>query len=77
MSGLLIHRVTDNQLMADNVTTSVKFSSSMETSAHDDENVPTKKKERHMRGTTARPPVAYASVAPFPFLPAPIYENST
>ncbi|XP_028751628.1 protoheme IX farnesyltransferase, mitochondrial [Neltuma alba] len=71
MSGLLIHRVSDNQLMADNAAKSC-----METSVQNEENVPGKKKERHMKGTPARPPVAYASVAPFPFLPAPLYDYS-
>ncbi|MQL94040.1 hypothetical protein Taro_026692 [Colocasia esculenta] len=30
----------------------------------------------HQLGVQARPPAAYASVAPFPFLPAPLYTSS-
>ncbi|XP_054807995.1 protoheme IX farnesyltransferase, mitochondrial [Prosopis cineraria] len=74
MSGLLIHRVSNNQLTADSAA---KSSSSMETSIQNDENFARKTKERHMKGAPARPPVAYASVAPFPFLPAPLYNSSS
>ncbi|KAK4265681.1 hypothetical protein QN277_026698 [Acacia crassicarpa] len=76
MSGLLIHRLSDNQLITDNAAKSVKFSSCLETSVENDENVPRKKKERHMKVTPARPPVAFFSAPPFPFLPAPLYDHS-
>ncbi|KAI9122902.1 hypothetical protein K1719_005791 [Acacia pycnantha] len=76
MSGLLIYRLSDNQLIADNAAKSLKFSSCVETSVENGENVPRKKKERHMKVTPARPPVAFFSVAPLPFHPAPLYDNS-
>lgn len=76
MSGLLIHRRSANQLMVDKAEGSVKSLSGMETSLQKGENVHRKNKGRHpVEGTPARPPVAYASVAPFPFLPAPLYES--
>ncbi|KAF7837879.1 protoheme IX farnesyltransferase, mitochondrial [Senna tora] len=76
MSGLLIHRRSNNQLVVEDEEGSVKSLSGMETSVGKDENVYRKNKRRHlMEGTPARPPVAYASVAPFPFLPAPLYDT--
>jgi len=50
----------------------MKSSSSVENSEMDDNNGNQKIKGR--QGTRARPPVAYASIAPFPFLPAPSYD---
>lgn len=71
MSGLLIHRRTDNQqFLEDNAKGFVKSSSSVGISELDDKNGNQKIKGRRQ----ARPPVAYASVAPFPFLPAPSYD---
>jgi protoheme IX farnesyltransferase len=73
MAGLLIHRRTDNQQFLEvNGKIFVKSSSSAETSEIDDKNGNQKIKGRHMN--RARPPVAYASIAPFPFLPAPSYD---
>lgn len=57
MSGLLFHRIPENQ----NLDRSPNIPSVQE-----NENVAPQKKQ-------TRPPVAYASVAPFPFLPAPSY----
>lgn len=57
MSGLLFHRIPENQ----NLDRSPNIPSMQE-----NENVAPQKKQ-------TRPPVAYASVAPFPFLPAPSY----
>lgn len=74
MSGLLIHRQTDNTLVVDHTEGS---ESSLETSVQKGEIVYRKKRGRHpIEGKPARPPVAYASVAPFPFLPAPLYDNT-
>jgi protoheme IX farnesyltransferase len=73
MAGLLIHRRTDNQQFLEvNGKIFVESSSSAETSEIDDKNGNQKIKGRH--GNRARPPVAYASIAPFPFLPAPSYD---
>ncbi|KAF3437844.1 hypothetical protein FNV43_RR20600 [Rhamnella rubrinervis] len=70
MSGILFHRLSDNSenqnIAEDNVDTALDFSSSQERL-----NVNHKSKR-----TQVRPPVAYASVAPFPFLPAPSYVAS-
>ncbi|KAL1295599.1 hypothetical protein HN51_056453 [Arachis hypogaea] len=74
MSGLLIHRRSDNQQpLEDNATSFVKSSSSAETIELEDENG-NQKMERQSNRRQARPPVAYASAAPFPFLPAPSYN---
>lgn len=64
MSGLLLHRRTiDNQecLVEDNPKI-IELSSSSESEKYD-----------RKSNKKARAPVAYASVAPFPFLPAPCY----
>ncbi|XP_027366195.1 protoheme IX farnesyltransferase, mitochondrial [Abrus precatorius] len=75
MSGLLIHRRSDDQqFIEDKVKGFVKSSSSVEISELEDKNGNQKVKGRHPHQTQARPPVAYASVAPFPFLPAPSYN---
>ncbi|XP_045817824.1 protoheme IX farnesyltransferase, mitochondrial-like [Trifolium pratense] len=73
MAGLLVHRRTDNQQFLEvNAKGFVESSSSVETPEIDDKNGNQKIKGRHRN--RARPPVAYASVAPFPFLPAPSYD---
>lgn len=64
MSGILLHRLSDEQTIAeDNLDSTLDFSSSQEIL-----NVDRKNKSKR-----SRPPVAYASAAPFPFLPAPSY----
>lgn len=77
MSGLIVHRVTDNQqgLVQDNSEKTVELSSSSGTLEQENENVRSQNKARWpAAGSPAKSPVAYASVAPFPFLPAPIYS---
>lgn len=75
MSGLLIHRCSDNQQFVEhNAKGFVKSASSVETLELDDENGNQNIKAKHSYRTQTRPPVAYASVAPFPFLPAPSYN---
>lgn len=77
MSGLIVHRVTDNQqgLVQDNSEKTVELSSSSGTLEQENENVKSQNKARWpAAGSPAKSPVAYASVAPFPFLPAPIYS---
>ena len=75
MSGLLIHRRSDNQqFLEDNARGFVKSSSSVETLELEDENGNQSINGTRRYWTQARPPVAYASVAPFPFLPAPSYD---
>ncbi|XP_010544541.1 PREDICTED: protoheme IX farnesyltransferase, mitochondrial [Tarenaya hassleriana] len=75
MSGLLLHRVSDdNQQFLEDVGSMKKkmseHSASEATDGDDDDRTRRRKKSR------ARPPVAYASVAPFPFLPAPSFSSS-
>ncbi|KAL2323862.1 hypothetical protein Fmac_022920 [Flemingia macrophylla] len=75
MTGLLIHRRSDNQqFLEDNAKDFVKSASSLETIELEDENGNQNIKAKHPFRTQVRPPVAYASVAPFPFLPAPSYS---
>lgn len=70
MAGLLIHRRTDDQQFLEvNADSFVKSSSSVESSDTHDKNGNQKIKGR--QGNRARSPVAYASCAPFPFLPLP------
>lgn len=73
MSGLLVHRLTDDQsaqLQAD-----LSLSSENPRTVHEDD-LSNKKRKASSLGIYARPPVAYASVAPFPFLPVPVYADS-
>lgn len=74
MSGLLVHRVTESeqQMAIENSSKIVEMSCSLETT----EEAPEEKRMKKSAGNgQRRPPVAYASVAPFPFLPAPLYAT--
>lgn len=74
MSGIMFHRLSDNQqcLTEENSESSVELSLSSQ-----DRNVNSKNKLRNSTDRTqVRPPVSYASVAPFPFLPVPSYVSS-
>ncbi|GMY22898.1 protoheme IX farnesyltransferase, mitochondrial-like [Fagus crenata] len=75
MAGLLFHRLPDNQqcIKEDYSGRIVELSSSSETLVEESENVDGIEMMRSTVRKQARPPVAYASVAPFPFLPAPSY----
>lgn len=79
MSGLLFHRLTDNQqsLAEEDSEKIVELSSSSETVPVESEDMNRKKKLSYYSsvGRQVRAPVAYASVAPFPFLPAPSYAD--
>ncbi|CAK9140042.1 unnamed protein product [Ilex paraguariensis] len=78
MSGLLCHRVRESQecIEVESSQRIVELSSSLGTILHETENVRHPNKVKHTSvGAQARPPVAYASVAPFPFLPAPVYAT--
>lgn len=73
MSGLMFHRVynDDHQsLVAENTKDNMVTS---QTSTTHEQGI--RNPEKIIRNHS-RPPVAYASVAPFPFLPAPIYASS-
>ena len=73
MSGIMFHRIVDNQqsLSEENLESSVELSLSSQ-----DGNVNRKRRLRNSTdGTQVRPPVSYASIAPFPFLPVPSYAD--
>ncbi|EEF37381.1 protoheme IX farnesyltransferase, putative [Ricinus communis] len=73
MSGLLFHRLCDNQAGLAEETELLSSSKAVVRGSGNDDR---KTKERHRSASVqARPPVAYASVAPFPFLPAPSYAT--
>ncbi|KAM7256433.1 hypothetical protein ACFE04_012174 [Oxalis oulophora] len=75
MFGLLLHRVTnDQQLLEENSERIHERASSLELLEEETENVSTKKKKK-ARDFSRQPPVAYASIAPFPFLPAPFVPS--
>ncbi|XP_052169846.1 protoheme IX farnesyltransferase, mitochondrial [Diospyros lotus] len=80
MSGLLFHRQSDNQhLLGEANSERIEDPlSSLETQVQKIESQNDKGKAKRAAaagGPGARPPVAYASVAPFPFLPAPTYAS--
>ncbi|XP_020672951.2 protoheme IX farnesyltransferase, mitochondrial [Dendrobium catenatum] len=74
MSGMLLHRLPrteDEPLIVESSPTEKLLIYESEESMND---------ERKVQATysrAARPPVAYASAAPFPFLPAPIYVSTS
>ncbi|XP_068310186.1 protoheme IX farnesyltransferase, mitochondrial-like isoform X1 [Pyrus communis] len=73
MSGIMFHRIVDNQqsLSEENLESSVELSLSSQ-----DGNVKRKSRSRNSTdGSQVRPPVSYASIAPFPFLPVPSYAD--
>ncbi|KAJ9563264.1 hypothetical protein OSB04_008424 [Centaurea solstitialis] len=73
MSGLMFHRIYDDdrqKLETENTKDNMVVSRTTTAYEQDSRN-PDRAKHAH-----SRPPVAYASVAPFPFLPAPIYSSS-
>ncbi|KAL3537158.1 hypothetical protein ACH5RR_000524 [Cinchona calisaya] len=76
MSGLLFHRLPESQQCqtVQNAHKSLDLPSSSELLLDETEHVSQQSKaESKSVGARGRPPVAYASVAPFPFLPAPTY----
>ncbi|KMS98204.1 hypothetical protein BVRB_4g094680 [Beta vulgaris subsp. vulgaris] len=75
MSGLMFHRLHDNwqnYMQDDSTTATVSSSRSMQESEYTESEKPFK---NPATGKQVRSPVAYASVAPFPFLPAPSYSD--
>ncbi|XP_057980427.1 protoheme IX farnesyltransferase, mitochondrial [Malania oleifera] len=76
MSGLLFHRLSGDEhcTVEDNLDRITVLPFSAETSLPESENVRGKNVGDSAASTRARPPVAHASVAPFPFLPAPSYS---
>ncbi|XP_076889937.1 protoheme IX farnesyltransferase, mitochondrial-like [Bidens hawaiensis] len=78
MSGLMFHRVyNDDQHSLAIENTKDNMVILHPTTAHEKESRnPDKIKHDKGNMVVSRPPVAYASVAPFPFLPVPIYASS-
>ncbi|PIA32682.1 hypothetical protein AQUCO_04400107v1 [Aquilegia coerulea] len=78
MSGLLIHRLTEDEQVQKEPNSSKLFgflsSENLRLDRENDDEIIKPRKESPIRNHT-RPPVAYASVAPFPFLPAPVYAD--
>lgn len=77
MSGLLFHRLPESQQCQtlQNSHKSTDLSSSSELLLDENERVNHRQSKVKSKSvdTQGRPPVAYASIAPFPFLPAPTY----
>ncbi|PIN12597.1 Heme A farnesyltransferase [Handroanthus impetiginosus] len=73
MGGLLVHRLSDNEqsLTSENSDQLLNLSIELKENA-----TPPKNRRPALLSAQAQPPVAYASVAPFPFLPAPSYVSS-
>ncbi|KAF8412523.1 hypothetical protein HHK36_000491 [Tetracentron sinense] len=76
MSGLLLHRLSENQKCLEETNQDRLVGLASETQTQESErNNHWNKLRRNTVGAQACPPVAYASVAPFPFLPAPLYAT--
>ncbi|URD83790.1 protoheme IX farnesyltransferase [Musa troglodytarum] len=79
MSGLLLHRQPNEQqelVIAEPTTKKVLLLSEVEVHEGNSSSSNGQYKQRKdPTCTQARPPVAYASVAPFPFLPVPLYVS--
>ncbi|KAL6559282.1 Protoheme IX farnesyltransferase, mitochondrial [Orobanche gracilis] len=73
MGGLLLHRLPLDTEQS-HTDPFVDLSSSAESGL--EQAIPLENKRPASVGAYARPPVAYASAAPFPFLPAPSYMGS-
>ncbi|CAI9765108.1 unnamed protein product [Fraxinus pennsylvanica] len=78
MSGLLVHRLSDSEqsMPVEKSHKFVELLPSLESGVDNSEHFPQRKYRCEVVGAQACPPVAYASVAPFPFLPAPAYVSS-
>ncbi|MFS8023010.1 putative UbiA prenyltransferase family [Helianthus anomalus] len=77
MSGLMFHRVyNDDQHLLTTENTNDNMVMSHPTTTKQESRNPDKVKHTKGNMVKSRPPVAYASVAPFPFLPVPIYAPS-
>lgn len=76
MSGLLFHRLPSNQhnQVVENFPDEIKLSSASDLLEEETADILMQSKLKNKTaGVRRQPPVAYASVAPFPFLPAPVY----
>lgn len=78
MGGLLVHRLSGNeQSVTKNLEQFTDLSYSTEMGMEVTElAISQQKRKRAIVDKQVRPPVSYASIAPFPFLPAPSYASS-
>lgn len=75
MGGLLVHRRSSDNEQSLAVENSNQLSDFSSSSSIDGELTESSTPQKNRRPVLSRPPVAYASVAPFPFLPAPYVSN--
>uniref|UniRef100_A0A0D9V1N8 Heme O synthase n=1 Tax=Leersia perrieri TaxID=77586 RepID=A0A0D9V1N8_9ORYZ len=76
MAGLLLHRLPNEQKEHNNVTQTSEITGVLYgAEQQDEERARQKREDRKLSRVHSRPPVAYASVAPFPFLPVPVYVS--
>ena len=75
MAGLLLHRLPNEQKVHNLTEKSELDGVLYGADLQDDQRARQKYEDRKPSRGQSRPPVAYASVAPFPFLPVPIYES--
>lgn len=76
MAGLLLHRLPNDQKEHDLVRKTELAGVLYGADMQDEERARQKREDEKRSHVQSRPPVAYASVAPFPFLPVPIYFPS-
>uniref|UniRef100_J3L0N2 Heme O synthase n=1 Tax=Oryza brachyantha TaxID=4533 RepID=J3L0N2_ORYBR len=75
MAGLLLHRLPNEQKEHNVTQTSEMTGILYGAEQQDEERARQKREDRKPSHVHSRPPVAYASVAPFPFLPVPVYVS--
>lgn len=73
MAGVLLHRLPNDKQETMSNTQGLLISDPRE--YKDESSSHQKRQTRKASGFHARAPVAYASIAPFPFLPAPLYVS--
>ncbi|TVU33926.1 hypothetical protein EJB05_15742, partial [Eragrostis curvula] len=74
MAGLLLHRLPNNEQKEHNLAQNSDLAGVLYgANLQDEERATRKREDRKPSNVQSRSPVAYASVAPFPFLPVPIY----
>ncbi|CAM0906580.1 unnamed protein product [Alopecurus aequalis] len=76
MAGLILHRLPNEQKEHNNIHQTNEMAVVLHGGELRDEERARQKREDWKRSRAqSRPPVAYASVAPFPFLPVPVYVS--
>uniref|UniRef100_A0A453N787 Heme O synthase n=1 Tax=Aegilops tauschii subsp. strangulata TaxID=200361 RepID=A0A453N787_AEGTS len=78
MAGLILHRLPNEQKEHNNIHQTSEIAGVLRgAELWDEEERARQQREdpKHSRRAQSRPPVAYASVAPFPFLPVPVYVS--